>query len=337
VNRNSLDNLIALNDEMLSMTRAGMPLDAGLRLMGQQSNRHIGSLANQLADRLEQGEPLPSALAEKRLQLPSFYPILVAVGIESDRLQQVFEMVADSARRLSDVRHQLRRALAYPILVAAISYALFVLGMVFWIPSMQSAFDNFDEEPTLVLRLASIASEWVWLWGPLFPLVIVTLLFQQFRWDRLPLVKQIVLNARTASYLDVVDLFLEQPIPLTTAIRAAGSTGDAKLSIESERLAKRIEQGESVSHTSEMPQQLPPFVRWILLGLIQPGGATVSTYRHALKTAAEEYRQRLDESLHRAVIYAPIVILLIVGLFTLASFLMVLAAPWNQLLEQFAQ
>ena len=51
----SLDQLLALSDEMAALVRAGIPLEQGLTALGHESPGKLGSVATRLADRLRSG------------------------------------------------------------------------------------------------------------------------------------------------------------------------------------------------------------------------------------------------------------------------------------------
>ena len=55
----SLDDLVALNEEMAALVRAGVPLDAGMADLGYDLPGKLGGLASQIGERLNQGESLP--------------------------------------------------------------------------------------------------------------------------------------------------------------------------------------------------------------------------------------------------------------------------------------
>ena len=70
----TLDQLVALNDEMAALVRAGVPLDRGLQGLGEDLPGRLGRFARQLAERLSHGEALSDALADPALHLPRLYP-----------------------------------------------------------------------------------------------------------------------------------------------------------------------------------------------------------------------------------------------------------------------
>ena len=66
----TLDELIALNDEIAALVRVGVPLELGLRQLGGDLPARMGRLAKDLAQRMEaRGKPYRGRRAE-----PSDFP-----------------------------------------------------------------------------------------------------------------------------------------------------------------------------------------------------------------------------------------------------------------------
>ena len=62
----TIDQLTALNEEIVALVRAGAPLERGLLNAGEDLPGRLGAVTKVLASRLERGEDLSSALeAEK--------------------------------------------------------------------------------------------------------------------------------------------------------------------------------------------------------------------------------------------------------------------------------
>ena len=66
----TLDDLIALNDEIGALVRAGVPLEQGLAELGDDMPGRLGRVAAAVAERTARGESLQQALADHALALP---------------------------------------------------------------------------------------------------------------------------------------------------------------------------------------------------------------------------------------------------------------------------
>src|SRR5436305_15337361 len=95
----SLEDLIALNDEIAALVRAGAPLEQGLSLAGEDLPRGLRHIADDLAVRMRQGASLSAALAASDRRVPPLYRAIVEAGVRSGRLPAALESWSGIARR----------------------------------------------------------------------------------------------------------------------------------------------------------------------------------------------------------------------------------------------
>ena len=66
----SLDDLTALNDEIIALVRSGVPLERGLTDACHELRGRTGRLVEAVAQRVERGQSLDEAVASPELNLP---------------------------------------------------------------------------------------------------------------------------------------------------------------------------------------------------------------------------------------------------------------------------
>ena len=93
----TLDQLLALNDEIAALARAGVPLDQGLLHLGRDLPGRLGAISRQFGQRLEAGEPVLALLGDDG-DLPPAYRAVVAAGIRTGRLSVALEGIATLLR-----------------------------------------------------------------------------------------------------------------------------------------------------------------------------------------------------------------------------------------------
>ena len=125
----TIDQLLALNDEIAALVRAGVPLERGLVVAGRDLRGRLGRIAAALSRRLARGESLPEALEGEEQSIPPLYRAVVEAGARSGRLPIALEGLAKYVRGYAEARAAIGLALWYPLLVLTLAYALFV-GMV---------------------------------------------------------------------------------------------------------------------------------------------------------------------------------------------------------------
>ena len=115
----TIDQLIALNDEIVALTRAGVPLERGLLDLGSDVPGRLGRIATALGERMSRGESLSEALASSGGGVPRVYRAVVEAGLRSGRLPVALEGLSAYARGYAEARRSIGLALWYPLMVLA--------------------------------------------------------------------------------------------------------------------------------------------------------------------------------------------------------------------------
>ena len=126
----SLDQLIALNDEIAALARAGVPLEPALAELGSDMPGRLGAIAATFAERTRRGESLLEILSDQSLQLPPVYRAVVEAGLRTGRLPAALEALAGSIRRVAETRRGVAAAAFYPLLVLVLAWGFFAFFAV---------------------------------------------------------------------------------------------------------------------------------------------------------------------------------------------------------------
>ncbi|MFO0908238.1 MAG: type II secretion system F family protein [Isosphaeraceae bacterium] len=261
----TLDQLIALNDEIVALTRAGMPLESGLMGSSHDLPGRLRSITAAVAQRMERGEGLSEALDGLGAgEVPPVYRAVVDAGIRSGRLPTALEGLAGYARGYSEARHAIGLALWYPLIVLCLAYALFILLMAFVLPKFEAVLRDFN------LPIHSAFAWLVWLgtrtalfwWvGPVLLLVALGLWLASgraaglgrtgrrelgfFRW--VPWFGRMMRCYEAASCTETLALPSANGVPYPEALRLSGrASSDPDLAEATESMARTVERGEPI-------------------------------------------------------------------------------------------
>ncbi|MHB8903202.1 MAG: type II secretion system F family protein [Thermoguttaceae bacterium] len=346
--RVTLSELTALNDEILALVRAGVPLDAGLRQLAGDLTGRTGRIARRLGEELAQGKSFREALASGGAEFPPVYLAVVEAGLQSGRLAAALETVARSTRRLADARRTIAASLVYPLFVFLVAWSLFVFFMTRLGPAFLRLFD--DPSWPVARFLAAI----VWLgryghiWGPLVPTLIV-LVFACWAYSSsrasllqpvpsgillgwLPWLGPMVRSYRQGAFAEMLGLLVEHGLPLPHAIRlAAQATGTGRTRRGAEQIAQAIERGERLGGAVRHTAGFSPVLEWLLRS-----GHDTGTLRMALRHAADAYQRRARRLATSAQLYlAPLMTVVIGGTVTVAYTALTFGV-WISLLKMMA-
>src|SRR5262245_52564657 len=147
------DELIALNEEIAGMARAGLPLDQGLAALAREmSSGQLQRVTAALAKDLRDGQTLPQALARQAGRIPPFYAGLVAAGVRTGRISEVLATLTIYARTQLNLRALIVDAFFYPTVVLTFAFVLFGFLCYYVIPQFEQIFIDFQMQVPAVTQ-----------------------------------------------------------------------------------------------------------------------------------------------------------------------------------------
>jgi general secretion pathway protein F len=337
MNTMTLDDLIALNDEIAALVRAGVPLETGLAELGGDLPGRLGQFANALAQRTARGESLAQAIAGDAGQLPPAYRAVVEAGARAGRLPAALESVAASARRLSETYRVTALTAVYPLLVILAAW----FGLLFFAcvlaPRLAEMFLAFHVPGHQFFDVLARAGHNAWYWGPIVPVAILLLVVvwwsgcvegcwteRLFGW--MPWTGRMLHCSRTATFLEVLALLVENQTPLPEAVGlAAEASGDPQTMQLARQVAVALQNGQP--QPVDGPA-LPPLIKWLLLAASRDG-ALLPALRHA----ASAYHRRARHQSDLLRLFLPIIMTIAVSGGVTALYALLLFAPYAAMLR----
>lgn len=339
------EELIALNEEIAGMARAGLPLDQGLAAMAHEmGSTGLKHVSLSLAEDLRKGHTLPEALARQENRVPPFYASLVAAGVRSGRIADVLATLTLYARTVSGVRAMVREALYYPATVLVFGLILFLVHGFVVMPQFEQIFAEFDMKlPSLTVAVLMVFRRpMVFLVGPLvFVLAIAVAVAWNVRrsaesrrtWARcvysLPIVGTLVRSARLAAFTELLAILVDHTLPLPEAFLLAGSaSSDPLMAGIAVEVQQQLALGMPLREALRGRGLVPEWVAW-MAGYGEQRG----TLGASLHQVATIYRREVETraALLRTVL-PPFLIIVTAGLFV-ALFVITVMSPMYGLLE----
>ena len=341
----SLDQLIALNDEIAALVRAGVPLEMGLKHIGGDMPGRPGTLAATLSAEMQQGQTLAEVLKRHSESFPPIYRAVVTAGVRLGDLSAALESVGGCARRLAEIRQLVVASSIYPLMVFLLAWGMFLFFLRKIAPVFLAAFEDFGTPGTNLLEQFVRLGDSMHYWGPAVPVVVILAaavwflgtnranligsrsMVLLFAW--IPFLRGTFRSFRLAAFTDVLTLLASHDVPLDEAVvLAAQSVGDRRMINTSRDVADAIGRGEQFSLRSTGKSPFPPLLDW----LIQSGqkrGALLSSLRHA----SDSYYRRAFRQASAVRILLPTLMVAVVGGGVTLAYALMLFAPWATLLR----
>jgi general secretion pathway protein F len=277
-----LDQLLALNEEIAALVRAGVPLELGLRQISESTTGGLSRLSSRLSERMSAGASVREALDEEGDHLPGVYRAVVEAGLRSGRLPEALEALTDMARSLHELQRRVTVALIYPLLVVILTWGLligFVRGIV---PRFQDLWADLRLRPGMALDFLNLLAdsfEYIIIVPPCLLLGFwLCLLFYSStrgapwtgrlmsgRLHRYAWYPGIVNNFDRAIFLKTLTLLIRNQTSLHESLLLAGfASGNRSIVAGATRVAEQLEAGESLQTSIQQADELPQFLRWML-------------------------------------------------------------------------
>ncbi len=270
------DELLLFSRQMHALTRAGVPINRGLKsLMDSTRTPALREALAALLASLEEGRDLASSMQRCPQVFPPLYISIVRVGEASGKLEESFLRLHEYLQRDKNTRNQLKTALRYPaIVIIAISIAIAVITVKV-IPAFARVYAQFHGElplPTrIILAVSNFASHY---WFLVLALIILTTLaFRiyirtergRYWWDtlklRLPVFGPLVLRGGLARFSRAFAMSYRAGVPMVQAMGLiAQSVGNEYLGERILAMRTGVERGESLSTTAETVGLFTPLV-----------------------------------------------------------------------------
>jgi len=145
--------------QLSTMVGAGLPLVKSLRSISRDhEDRRLATILNQVADDVQKGDTLATAMARHPAAFDEVFVSLVNTGEISGTLDQILDQTATYLERAEELRLKVEAALRYPTFVLVFSM-LVLVGMMLWVvPRFSEIYGRFKVPlpwPTLVLLTVS--------------------------------------------------------------------------------------------------------------------------------------------------------------------------------------
>lgn len=300
--------LVMFSRQMYTITKAGIPLISGIRgLAASLQNAMFQKVLHEVADYLQTGMELSTALRHFPEIFGNLYVSLIHVGENSGRLDEVFMQLAEYLERDLETKKSIISALRYPTFVMLALIAAMVVVNIFVIPVFAEMFTKFGADLPIVTKILIGTSNFFvnyWYYLLAFSVAAVYFTGRYIRseegsrvWGRykmrMPLVGDLIERASMARYTRSLGLMLKSGLPLPQSLALCSRVIDNPyLADKIVAIREGVERGESLYRTHDNSKMLTPLVMQMIS--VGEESGQVDTL---LAEVAEFYEREVDYDL----------------------------------------
>jgi general secretion pathway protein F len=163
--------------QLATLVGAGFPLVSALdTLIPQTRSQVFKKILAKIKESIVEGNSFARSLSLYPGTFSSLYVNMVRAGETSGALEIVLERLADITEKQQALKHRIRAALAYPVLMSLIGAVVLFLLLAFIVPSITSIFSDMNQTlPAPTLFLIGISNFFKTYWWIIFIVIGLTL------------------------------------------------------------------------------------------------------------------------------------------------------------------
>lgn len=320
-------DLLAFNQELLTLLKAGLPiiplLDSILEQRHQNRDR-LTVVLQQVRQEVHGGASLSAAFGNHARLFPPLYLAALRAGERTGDLPSTIRRYQEFLKRTLAIRKQLTAALVYPAILVLVATAAVLLLLLYVVPTFSQVYADAGSQLPLLTRLLMTFTTMLRTGLPVWlPLLLATGLGLRFwaastsgrirldRWQlRLPLAGRIIWHAAMAGFARTLATLLGSGIPVVEALTlSAGTLQNRVLQQGMQAAIIQVEQGGRLTDALQQHGLMPPLALR-LAGVGEASGAL----GEMLEEIAEYLEQDAGERLRLVGAAAEPVIMLVMGL-----------------------
>ena len=269
------NEFLLFNQQLASITKAGIPLERGLReLATEVGSRSMRKLINEIAGELERGTRIEDAFEKRQKAFPPLYGRILKAGVETGRLSEMLTSLNRHLEMTNRTRRIILEAVSYPAIIFALGLII-VTGVLFFVmPQFEVILTEMIEgqRMNVITRSFFIMSRNVvpfWMDMGLFIIVIVVsfLLLSSFEWGRrfkerlllkLPVMGRVYHSSTLSKMSEAMAMMVAAGCDMPACLRLSSSaSGSETLIAEGNALSRQIERGGNILEAGQFCRMIP--------------------------------------------------------------------------------
>ena len=271
----SRNEFLLFNQQLATITKAGIPLERGLReLSNDIASKSMRKLIDAIANDLEAGVSIEEAFEKRQKHFPPLYGRILKAGVETGRLSEMLTSLNRHLETSNQTRRIVFEAMAYPAVVLALA-AIIITGVFLTIiPQFKDVLSEMMEGARMnaITTLFFNVSEnvfYFWAGVAVFIGAIVGSFvvlssfpagrrFKESLFLRVPVFGGLYHSSILGKMAEAMSILVAAGSRLPTVLKlGADATGSEKMVLESDIVAGQIEQGANILEAGQFCKVIP--------------------------------------------------------------------------------
>lgn len=328
-NKAKLKDLVVFSRELSTMISAGVPLPRSLETLADQAeNKYFKEVILNVHHDVESGIALGDAMSKHPKVFSEVYVNMVRAGESGGILDDIMKRLATQVEKDASIRHKIKGAMAYPLVILTVTILAFFAIMLFIMPKISKIITDLGgadaQLPVYTRAMLSVSS---FIKGNiLFILVAAALGIFLFRryistnkgkywWHglllRAPIFGKVIGKIVIARFARTFSSLMGAGVSVLDALEVTGkAVGNKVIQRELETVAKNVRNGQSLGKQLLAAPHFPPIV-----GQMMQVGEETGKIDEILVKVADFYEEEVDTVVDSlASIIEPLMIVLLGGL-----------------------
>ncbi|MBW8015015.1 MAG: type II secretion system F family protein [Planctomycetes bacterium] len=267
--------LLLFNQQLASITKAGIPIERGLReLANDVSSRSMRKMITAIANELEAGASIDEAIEKRQRSFPPLYSRILKAGVRTGRLSEMLTSLNRHLEMGAKTKRIVLEALSYPLVVLFFAFTIIVALFIFVIPTFGEVLTDMGDGarlPWLTQQMLQLARNIIPIAATfgafvLSVILILSLLstnaagrrFREAMLMKMPILGRLYHSSILARMSEAMALLVSSGCDMGECLRlSSGASGSEMLKLESSILASQVEKGAALMEAGHIGKTLP--------------------------------------------------------------------------------
>jgi len=318
--------VVSFTRQLAILFKSRIPVVEIFYTLAKQTKNHLfKEKIMDIAEAVEGGSPLSTALASHPKIFTQFFVSIVKSGEVSGELPEVLDYLADHLEKEQEFNSKILGAMIYPVLVLMVIFAVMSVMLLYVVPKLGEVIKEMGEEPPFITKVVLSFSDFYRNWGLVLTLVFIGLIVIIIRYARsnegkkvfdkvflrFPIIGTFIQKVSLARFAENLATLISGGVAIAQALEVtADIIGNSVFKAIILEARDGVKKGETISSILEKyPEIVPPlFTQMTLVG------ERAGQISPALKNIVRFYQKDVDRTLENFVSFLEPLMIVFLGL-----------------------